>query len=261
MKKKLIPVFLICLLCFAAFAQNTLVYLEQGGAKQVVDNGGEIEVRSGGILDVQAGATFAPAAITLTGVDVGAPTMSAANVTANTLPRASIVQTANAAYDMPLEAWKTVPGAAPLSASTNTGDFSYGVIGTGVLGLTTFVADNAQETSVAALRFAIPPEYDAAETVQIKVTCKITNTATTPTIDFTAQEISATATLGSDLVTTAAQTVTTSFATYTFALTATDLVAGDILQIAMTADMTDPAGGTTSAFQVRNVQVTLDIKG
>jgi len=44
-------------------------------------------------------------------------------------------------------------------------------------------------------------------------------------------------------------------------LTATDLVAGDILQIAMTADMTDPAGGTTSAFQVRNVQVTLDVKG
>lgn len=35
---------------------NTLVYTEQGGAKQVVASGGEVEVQSGGILDAQSGA-------------------------------------------------------------------------------------------------------------------------------------------------------------------------------------------------------------
>jgi hypothetical protein len=42
----------------AAYAQNTDVYIEQGGAKLVVASGGEIEVQSGGVLDVQSGATF-----------------------------------------------------------------------------------------------------------------------------------------------------------------------------------------------------------
>lgn len=36
---------------------STLVYMEQGGAKQVVLSGGEIEVQSGGTVDLQAGAS------------------------------------------------------------------------------------------------------------------------------------------------------------------------------------------------------------
>lgn len=36
----------------------TKVYIEQGGAKQVIASGGEIEVQSGATLDIQSGATF-----------------------------------------------------------------------------------------------------------------------------------------------------------------------------------------------------------
>lgn len=36
---------------------NTSIYFEQGGAKQVVGSGGEIEIQSGATLDVQSGAT------------------------------------------------------------------------------------------------------------------------------------------------------------------------------------------------------------
>ena len=41
----------------AAAGYQTLIYTEQGGAKQVVASGGEVEVQSGGVLDTQAGAT------------------------------------------------------------------------------------------------------------------------------------------------------------------------------------------------------------
>lgn len=37
---------------------NTAIYTEQGGAKQVVASGGEIQVESGATLDVQSGASF-----------------------------------------------------------------------------------------------------------------------------------------------------------------------------------------------------------
>lgn len=69
MKKKLFGILAVLMIvCALAYAQNTLVYLEQGGAKQVVLSGGEVEIRSGGTIDVQSGATFTQAGtITQTG--------------------------------------------------------------------------------------------------------------------------------------------------------------------------------------------------
>ncbi len=45
MNKKYLGLFVVIVLCAIAYAQapNVLVYLEQGGAKQVVASGGEIE--------------------------------------------------------------------------------------------------------------------------------------------------------------------------------------------------------------------------
>lgn len=48
----------------SAFAQNVAVYIEQGGAKQVVATGGELEMQSGATLDIQAGTTVTNAATT-----------------------------------------------------------------------------------------------------------------------------------------------------------------------------------------------------
>lgn len=61
MKNRMFACVLAVLLAFSAFTAgaqyNTLVYMEQGGAKLVAESGGEVEVRSGGTLDVQSGAT------------------------------------------------------------------------------------------------------------------------------------------------------------------------------------------------------------
>lgn len=66
---------------------STLVYMEQGGSKQVVMSGGEIEVRSGGTVDLQAGAsvtrpgqTFQVATRSKVGATAGWAVAAATNV-------------------------------------------------------------------------------------------------------------------------------------------------------------------------------------
>lgn len=58
MKKILFGLSVALFLTSAAYAQNTKVYLQQGGAKQVILSGGELEVRTGGLIDMQAGSTL-----------------------------------------------------------------------------------------------------------------------------------------------------------------------------------------------------------
>lgn len=51
-------VMVVALLPATVSAQNTNVWIDQGGAKLVVGNGGEIEIQSGGTLDLQEGTTI-----------------------------------------------------------------------------------------------------------------------------------------------------------------------------------------------------------
>jgi hypothetical protein len=53
-----------------ARSYQTLVYMTDGGDKQVVASGGEIEVQSGGTLDVQAGAIFGGGTMSATALTV-----------------------------------------------------------------------------------------------------------------------------------------------------------------------------------------------
>lgn len=71
MKKYFLSVFIVGLMGIVAYTSpNVKVYMEQGGAKQVISSGGQvevldggsIEVQSGGTLDLQAGSTLSGAA-------------------------------------------------------------------------------------------------------------------------------------------------------------------------------------------------------
>lgn len=80
MKKILFLVLTLTTLASFASAQNTLIYKEQGGAKEVVLSGGEIEVRSGGLIDMQAGSTLTVANAAVIGI-ISTPTFSNLTVT------------------------------------------------------------------------------------------------------------------------------------------------------------------------------------
>jgi hypothetical protein len=86
---------------------------------------------------------------------------------------------------------------------------------------------------------------------------------TSATIDVEAYE-SAKTTLktGSDLVTTAAQSINSlTFADKAFDLTVTDLSPGDQLDIRFTVAVVDAATGTAVTAALASVELLLDIKG
>ena len=64
-------------------------------------------------------------------------------------------------------------------------------------------------------------------------------------------------TLGSDLVTTSAQTLTTAYANYDFVVTPTGLVAGDLLAINTTLVCNDTGGTVNTAASISRVEVRI----
>lgn len=295
MNKKLFGIGAVALLvCAVAFAQNTLVYLEQGGAKQVILSGGEVEIRSGGVLDVQSGGTVVLAGATLSATELGfvdgvtagtataskavvlgaskeIATITSATITTLTtsgitgtgvLARSGMTEDSLAAYGQDLYSCFNTLTYIPLSAVDVNDTYHVGTVGTGAVGLISEVADNETETNYFATCSDLPVEYVAGEAVSVVILSKITNTVTTATVDVAFYEVSATGTLSADLsTTTPAQTITTSFVAHTFVITPTGLAAGDNLLIAVTTAVADPAAGTTAEVQVLKFNLLLDVKG
>ena len=114
--------------------------------------------------------------------------------------------------------------------------------------------------------FTLPPEYDAAQTVQVRLRCTYLTAvpSASGTIDVEAYESNGDGAVGSDLCATAAQNVVTAgagtFTNYDFTITATTLVAGDQLDIRITAATSD-SGTAVVIFEMTSAFVMIDIKG
>lgn len=116
----------------------------------------------------------------------------------------------------------------------------------------------------ARCQIVLPECYDAAETVQIRVHAGMETTAadTTCTVDIQACEIDGENGVGADLVTTAAQSMNALiYADIDFTLTATDLVAGDVLDVRIVVACNDGATGTAVTPVIGKVSLLCDIRG
>ncbi len=219
------------------------VYRKQGGDELVVASGGKITVESGGEIEVQSG--------------------GALDFVAGSVERADIVEDALQPYDvMPL-----VLGAdmAALAAAETAGDF-FRNIGTNQALIDGEATINEQEVSVGWFVFTLPPEYVAGGDIKIRAGAGVVLAGdaalTAATIDFSAYLQAVDGSVGSDLVATAAQAITTTFGNKDFTVTPTGLVAGDPLVVKMTTDVTETAGGTGAAnARITRLQMLLDIKG
>ena len=240
MNKKLFGIVgAVLLVCAVAFAQNTLVYLEQGGAKQVVLSGGEIEVRSGGTIDVQSGATW--------------------TVADGAIPRADLAEDALAAYDVGTQLWVT------------QAYMTYPMVPVAAYGGSTgiyYKGDDAQNTTITtqnSIDFRLPPEYVAGGDIKFSCYTKYAGTGTvgaTKTIDVVAKKVTvATGALGADICATTAITLTNAYAIATFDITATGLVAGDVIQINLATALQETGNMNPIASYVINPHMQLDIKG
>jgi hypothetical protein len=119
-------------------------------------------------------------------------------------------------------------------------------------------------TRYARLLIPIPAEYDGAETVQIRVKAGMETTVAdnTATVDLEASECDKDGTVSADLCTTDAQSINNlTAANKDFTITATDLVAGDILDVRIAVAVNDAATGTAVTAAVYTVELLCDIRG
>jgi len=188
-------------------------------------------------------------------------TLKASQTTAGEIKRADLTEEALATYGIPVNGLMAADGA-PLGVTETAGDH-YINLGTNTLNLRGEAAISETEVSVSYLQFVLPPEYVAAGDVTVRVHCKIDGAGTDngSTVDISAYE-QADMAVGADLCATAAQTFAAKTTWYdkNFSITATGLVAGDVLNIKLSSSTIENAGSAL-AFYADPVKIMLDIKG
>ncbi len=179
--------------------------------------------------------------------------------------RDELVEEALKPYGIPISALRHTTGV-PLTASETAGGFNVSV-GSNIHKAQGEITDNETEVSVCLFQFVLPPEYVAGGDIKVRLPVAIIKTAAATdngsTIDVSVyrQEDGA---VGSDLCATAAQTFAAVDTWYDkdFTVTATGLVAGDVLNVVITASIIDSeAGGGTLRLNLDCPQVLLDIQG
>ncbi|MCH7924364.1 MAG: hypothetical protein IIC51_02385 [Planctomycetes bacterium] len=116
----------------------------------------------------------------------------------------------------------------------------------------------------ARIQLALPPEYEAGETVTLRISAGMLTTVAdvSATIDVEAHEIDRIGAVGSDLVTTSALDINNlALADKDFTITPTGLAAGDMLDIRITLAINDAATGTAVIGLIGAVELLCDIRG
>jgi hypothetical protein len=209
----------------------------------------------------------AGSAESITTGDILDGTIANADISASAaIARSKLAEDALQAYGIPISSLMQTTGIA-LSASETAGNFDV-TVATNVIKANGEVTDNETEVSVVQFQFVLPPEYVAAGDVSIRLRSALVKTGSPTdngsTIDVAVYE-QADAAVGSDLSTTTAAGTYAALDTYetdTFVITATGLVAGDILNVVITASVIDSeAGAGTIVLNMDPPKVLLDVKG
>lgn len=177
--------------------------------------------------------------------------------------REDFIQDADKAYRIPLYEMRVhdaVQTNLPGTAASDDLAVIGGTFGTAAPVLQTSDLKNTSGTQYARFQFALPPEYDAGEsiTVRLKAGANTTVSSTTMTVDVQAYRNGA----GSDLCTTSAASCNNlTAANKDFTITGTTFVPGDVIDIRIAAAIADTGTGTAVKCQIDEVYVLLDVKG
>lgn len=198
-----------------------------------------VNVGSAGAPVVNGGALGTPSSGTLTNCD-GSPTL-----TAPTFGGTMTLRNVDARKD---SSWKTVvddaPGVAVLGQSNTTASPFLGNAASG---------NNKQD--FAQIDAILPAWYRAGATITVRVRAMVSVAAqVTNTVDVEAK-ICADGTTGSDICTTSAQALTTSYADYDFVVTPTGRVPGECLNIRFATLINDTGGAHGSVGMISSISV------
>ena len=187
------------------------------------------------------------------------------NVTLPDILRASLSQDNLQEYPIPWTAfrvWDAVGTLLPTTAGTDDLALIPGTWATNSPAIKTSDASGASIAQFAWFSFALPPEYVTGQRVYIRCRAKVAaNVNVAQTIDVVAYESDNETLISADLVSTAAQTLTTSYANYDFVLTPTSLAPGDVLVCRLHVAMNDTGATNASIGTVGKVSFLCDIKG
>lgn len=140
-----------------------------------------------------------------------------------------------------------------------------GTFGTGTPSIQTGDLKNAGSTTrYARAQFALPPEYDTAETVVLRAHAGMITTvaSVSATIDFEVYRSDSEVGLGSDLCSTSAISINSlTEVNADFTISAATLARGDLLDIRMTIIVNDSGTGTAVIGYAGAVELLLDIRG
>jgi hypothetical protein len=182
------------------------------------------------------------------------------------IARSALTQDALKPYTVPLTQMQATGTGAQLGAAAGTPSGAMGLT-VGTYGSATPLvvgeaASGNSKTDYCRFQFTLPGEYDAGETITLRVRAERTGALNVSgTIDASVYLSDGGGGLGSDLCATSVQTVTASFANYDFVVTPTGLVAGDTLDIQLTAVANDTGATNNKLVAIGAVQVLLDVKG
>lgn len=186
-------------------------------------------------------------------------------VTTAGVKRADLTQDALKAFTIPVESWMK----ADLSAVLGTaGTTHLGLVpGTHGSASPSIQTSDAKATSVSQVMrktIPIPPEYQAGETLVLRLHAGMTGSAGdgTATIDVQAYKTNEEAGIGTDLIATAATSIKSlTLSDKDFTITATSLSPGDTLDVLVTIAITDTATGVAVKGIIGATKLLADVQG
>jgi hypothetical protein len=169
-------------------------------------------------------------------------------------------------YSVPVSDLKTHATLVGLgsAAGTPSGDMGLtpGTFGTNTPLVKGESASGASKSDACRFLYKLPNEYVAGGAVSIKIHALVSALPQVgATIVPAAYRCDGAGSLGSNLVTTGAATLTAAMADYSFTVTPTSLNPGDVLDIQITGVANDTGGTTGSVINIGLVTMLLDVQG
>lgn len=198
----------------------------------------------------------------------GALSFDSLDAGSGTISRTALIQNADSVFPIANTQWRVWDNLAALLPATSATD-DLGLY-PGTWGTTPWLIRSAdvKTTTVtlrAATEIAIPAEYDAGESLTLRVRAGMITTIadTSATVDAEIFCKGGTgALLSADLCATSAINInSTTFANRDFTITPTSRVAGDVLQIRITIAVVDGSTVTAVIAAIEQVKLLVDIKG
>lgn len=162
-----------------------------------------------------------------------------------------------------LRVWDAFATNLPGTAASDDLALVGGTFGTNSPTVRTSDADNTTVTQYARFLYQLPYSYVAGEDVTLRAHAGMNTSvaSASATIDFEVYRCDGTAGIGSDLCSTAAQSInSTTNANKDFTISDATLNPGDMLDVRVTIAITDSGAGTACIGEIGKISFLLDVK-